>query len=167
MASKTAVDRSDLIPVEVAAQLLELTPERIRQLKVAGYIEYPVRGKTTIVSAVRGYVRYLKEKANETTKTAAASRVTDARAAEIELRMAERKRELIPQDDALLAMDHLVGVVGKELRGLPAQITRDMVLRRQIEDKVHGAQERIAKALAQGKGIAQTGRDPSDTGTED
>lgn len=148
---------SDLIALDVAARLLMLTPDRLRQLSRAGYIQFPKRGHTTIVSAVQGYIRFLKDDARKETKTAAASRATDARAAEIELRIAERKRELIPIEDAMLAMDLLVGAVNKEFDGQAARITRDMKLRRLIEADVHGAKTRIAKALAGSKGAAKTG----------
>lgn len=149
---------SDLIPLDVAARLLMISADRIRQLSKAGYITIPKRGHTTIVSAVQGYIRFLKEDARKETKTAAASRVTDARTAEIELRIAERKRELIPLEDAILAMDLFVGLTIKELVGLPAQITRDMKLRRDIEAKIDGARTRIADALASGKGFCRTGK---------
>lgn len=170
MAPKTknaAQERDDLIPLATAAKLIEVTPDRVRQLAREGYVEIPVRGQTTIVSVVRGYIRFLKDAAKKETKSAAASRVTEARAAEIELRIAERNRELIPQEDAILAMDTLVGVVNKELRGLPARFTRDLEVRRNLEAELHGSQERIAKALTEGKGLAATGRDASDTGSED
>lgn len=148
---------SDLISTEVAARLLMVGVERVRQLAKAGYITIPKRGHTTIVSAVQGYIRFLKETAQKETKTAAVSRATDARAAEIELRIAERKRELIPIEDAILAMDLLVGLVNREFDGQAARITRDLTLRRQIEADVHGAKTRIADALADGKRAAQTG----------
>lgn len=147
----------DLITLDVAARLLMISAERVRQLSKAGYITIPKRGHTTIVSAVQGYIRFLKETAQKETKTAAVSRATDARANEIELRIAERKRELIPLEDAMLAMDLLVGMVNKEFDGQAARITRDMTLRRLIEADVHAAKTRIADALAHGKGHAQTG----------
>lgn len=158
---------SDLISLDVAARLLMISAERVRQLSKAGYITIPKRGHTTIVSAVQGYIRFLKEDARKETKTAAASRVTDARTSEIELRIAERKRELIPLEDAMLAMDLLVGAVNKEFDGQAARVTRDIKLRRLIEADVHGAKTRIADALAKGKGSAKSGVFDDATGGAD
>lgn len=157
-----AEEKSDLITVEVAARLLMLSGERIRQLSKAGYIPMPVRGKTTIVGAVQGYIRFLKDDARKNTKSEAASRAVDARAEEIQLKIAERKRELIPREDAILAMDLVVGEVNKVLTSLPARITRDVALRREIEAKLNEGKGKIAEALARGHGLAATGVDASD-----
>lgn len=157
----------DLITIEVAARLLMLTPQRVNQLIAAGYIAKPKRGFTTIVSAVQGYIRFLKEDAKKTSRSEASSRAVDARAQEIELRIRERTRELIPQEDAIMAMDLLAGEVNRQLSGLPARITRDVPLRRQIEAKVNEAKGQIASALASGKLLAATGREASDADPAD
>jgi hypothetical protein len=141
-------------------------PERIRQLSKSGYISIPKRGYTTIISAVQGYIRFLKDEERKQTQTGAAERARDARAREIEQRIAERDRRLIPIDEAELAMDLLVGAVAKELDGMAARITRDMAFRRMIEADVHGAKIRIADALAEGKGTARTGGDADPSGGE-
>lgn len=152
----------ELITLDVAGRLLMIGPERIRQLNKAGYVPIPKRGFTTIVGAVQGYIRFLKDEDRKQTKSGASERASDARAREIEQKIAERDRRLIPIEDAELAMDTLVGKVAEELNGQAARITRDMALRRVIEADVHGAKSRIAKALAEGKGFARTGRDAAD-----
>lgn len=157
---------NDEITVEVAAALLELTVQRVRQIAAEGYIKIHRRGHTTISSAVRGYIRSLKESYSKRTQEGAAERARDARAREIEQKIAERDRKLIPIEDAELAMDLLVGVVNRELDGQAARITRDMALRRTIEADVHGAKTRIAKALAEGTGFARSGRDADPSGGE-
>lgn len=168
--SKKETDTSDggqLITIEVAARLLMISAERVRQLSKAGYIVIPKRGFTTLVSAVQGYIRFLKEEERKNTKSAAASRAVDARAAEIELRIAEKRRDLIPREDAEMAMDLVVGEVNKQLTGLPARITRDVRLRREIEARLNEAKGKIAEALGSGKVLAQTGRDDSDPDAAD
>lgn len=165
--TKQQSGRSDLITIETAATLLELTPQRINQLVASGHIQKPKRGYTTIVSAVRGYIRFLKEESAKTTKSAAASRAVDARADEIQLRISERKRELIPQEDANMAMDLLAGEVARQLSGLGARVTRDIPLRRKIEAAVNESQGKIATALASSKFIVATGREAAETDTED
>ena len=152
----------DLITLDVAGRLLMIGPERIRQLNKAGYIPIPKRGFTTIVGAVQGYIRFLKDEDRKATATGAAERARDARAREIEQKIAERDRRLIPVEDAEFAMDTLVGVVNREMDGMAARITRDMVLRRQIEAEVHGAKNRISSSLSDSKGAARTGRDSGD-----
>lgn len=156
----------DEVPLDVASALLELSPQRLRQLSHAGFITIHRRGYTTIASAVRGYVKFLKDEERRSTQSGAAERARDARAREIEQRISERDRRLIPVDEAELAMDLLVGAVNAEMNGMGARITRDMTLRRLIEADVHGAKIRIAKALVESKGFARTGRDADPSGGE-
>lgn len=156
----------DLITLDVAGRLLMIGPERIRQLNKAGYIPIPKRGFTTIVGAVQGYIRFLKDEDRKATATGALERAREAKVRETEQKIAERDRRLIPIEDAELAMDLLVGKVAEELDGQAARITRDMSLRRSIEADVHGAKTRIAKALAESKGFARTGRDALEAGGE-
>lgn len=159
--------QGDLITIDVAARLLMISAERVRQLSKMGYIVIPKRGFTTIVSAVQGYIRFLKDEDRKNTKSAAASRAVDARAAEIELRIAEKRRELIPREEAEQALDLVVGEVNKQFTGLPARITRDVRLRREIEARLNEAKGKIAEALASGLVLAETGRDPTDPDASD
>lgn len=152
--------QGEFITLEVAARLLMLSTERIRQLNKAGFIPMPKRGMTTIVGAVQGYIRYLRDEANKTSKSKAAEEAVSARAEEIRIKIAERKRDLIPIEEATLAMDLLVGRVVREMDGAAARITRDMTLRRQIEADTHGAKTRIADYLGTVKEFAATGREP-------
>ena len=112
-----------------------------------GYVARPRPGRTTIVSAVQGYIRFLKDEDRKTSKTAADTRVRDARAAEIEMRVAIQKRQMIPIEDATALVDILVGKVREEITGLPARVTRDVDLRRKIEAEVNGSQVRLSEAV--------------------
>lgn len=155
--------RVDEITIEVAARLLMVSAERVRQLIKSGHIEKTRHGFTTIPSAVQGYIKFLKESASERTTNAALSRAQDARAREVELRIKREERELIPLDEAMLAMSLLCGLVSQQLNGLPVRVTRDMVLRRQIEIETHAAQEAIATALDKLSGFVREGGDPPAT----
>jgi len=152
-----AEEKTDFITLEVASRLLMIGTERIRQLSKMGYVPIPKRGHTTIVGAVQGYIRFLKDDARKDTRTQADSRVRDARAKEIELRNSVRLRELIPVEDAAAALDLVVGRVREEINGLPARVTRDMVLRRKIEAEVNEAQGRIAEALGASAAFVEKG----------
>lgn len=162
-----APDRDDLITLDAAGSLLMISVERVRQLSKSGYIDRPKPGRTTVVSAVQGYIRFLKDAERKNTKSGAATRVSEARAAEIELRTAERRRVLIPQEEAIAAMDLVVGKVAETLSGLPARITRDLVLRRRIEAEIHAGQKEIADALAELHGFVEAGGDLPATDTAD
>lgn len=156
---------TDLIALDAAGRLLMISVERIRQLSKSGYIDIPKRGHTTIMSAVQGYIRFLKDEERKDSKHAIASRATDARAREIELRIAEKTRSLIPIEDANLALDLVVGEVNRQFTGLAARVTRDVPTRRKIEAAVYEAKREISEALGSGKELARTGVDPADADT--
>ncbi|ELT51006.1 hypothetical protein [Brucella intermedia] len=150
---------SGLIGIGQAARLLMISEERIRQLSKAGYFPRPSRGKVPFVGVIQGYIRSLREDNKNTSKTAADTRVRDARAEEIQIRIAEKKRELIPIDDAIAAQDFLLGVVVAELSGLPARVTRDVPTRRLIEKELDAARNRMASALRTCSASLETGGD--------
>lgn len=161
----------DLIDAEISTQeacaLLGLTAARLTQLINGGHIERSGRGRYRISALVTGYVRFLKEGAKRDTKTASLSRAQDARAREIELRIAEKTRELIPREDAEVALDLVVGAVNAVFTGFAARVTRDVGVRRQIEAEIYEAKRKISAALASGKGVAATGVDASDPDAAD
>lgn len=140
-------DQTGLISIEQASRLLMITPQWLRRLQADGFVAKGPRGKVLLVAAVQGYIKSLKAEERRSSKHAADSRVRDARAAMIELQMAERKRDLVPIEDATAALDLVVGKVKEEMGGLAARVTRDIGLRRKIEAEINGAQKRIAEGL--------------------
>ena len=50
-------------PVAVISKLLDLTPQRVRQLVNEGVIPRANRGRYELVPAVRGYIKYLRDRA--------------------------------------------------------------------------------------------------------
>jgi hypothetical protein len=156
---KETPPQAGMITVAQASKLLMVTPQWLRQLAAKGYIPKAVKGHYPLVGAVQGYIRWLKDEERRTSKVQAESGLKAARQKEIEMRMAERARELIATEDAIAALDTLAGKVRAEFIGLPAQITRDIALRRKIEEHVHGALGRVAEALRKTAAAVETGGD--------
>jgi hypothetical protein len=140
--------QAGLITIEAAAKLLMVSGQWVRDLQKAGHIPRGPRGKVSLVGAVQGYIGFLKQEERRTSKSAADSRVRDARATEIEQRIAERDRRLIPVEEAEAAVDSLAATVRSEFTGLPARAFRDLALRRQLETEVNGSFERVAEKLS-------------------
>jgi hypothetical protein len=118
-----------------------------------------VDGALTIVALVQGAIAYYEDLLAKASKSAAATRVTDARTKEIELRMAERQRQLIPVEDAQAVVLELAATMRAELYGLPVRYTRDITERRKLESEVNDVLRRMAdragssaEALALGGG---------------
>jgi len=145
------------IPTADAARLLMISAERIRQLQKDGYIPRGKRGHVSLVGAVQGYIRFRDDADRRANKSAAESRVRDARAKEIELRNAVRLRELVPVEEATAALDLTFGAMVAELDGLPARITRDMPLRRKIDDEIIAARYRMVARIKRSTVFIETG----------
>ena len=131
--------------LEQTCRLLMLTKQRVQQLVKAGYIPKPAKDTYPIVGAVQGYIKFLKDDERRTSKVQADSRVRDARAREIELRIAERERDLIPIDDAKAEIAAFVSETRAEVVGMGARVTRDMELRRQIDKECNDILARLAE----------------------
>lgn len=151
---------------EIAA-LAGRTDRWVRGMAQAGHFEKDARGKYKLGGLIRGLIDHYEAIIEKGSKSAAASRVTDARADEIELRLAERRRDLIPQEDAIAVVDLVAGEVNKQFTGLPARITRDVRLRRDIEAHLNEAKQKIADAVRDARILAETGRDPTDPDAAD
>jgi 16S rRNA C1402 N4-methylase RsmH len=66
--------------------------------------------------------------------------------------------ELIPQEDAIAAVDLLAGTVRQELDGLPARATRDVARQQALRLEVNASLARIAEGLrASARLIAEGG----------
>lgn len=150
-------DAMRVISRREAADLFGVDPSRISQLIASGHIEPVGRGQMTLASVARGYVRYWQEKASSETKTSAESRVRDARAREIEMRNEERNRRLVPDDEAIAAIDHIVGACVETFNALPAMITRDIAERKRIEIVVRDAQRNVARRLSEAADLLRKG----------
>jgi hypothetical protein len=129
------------------AKHLDLTRQRVSQLEADGVIKKSAGGKFDQNVCRIAYLRWLRDTDRRATKSAAASRVSDARTREIELRIAQREKKLIETSEAFSILDEIIGIYGDSYRGLPARATRDLKVRRAIQAEVNATQERVVTAL--------------------
>ncbi|WP_245471133.1 hypothetical protein [Bradyrhizobium genosp. SA-3] len=133
-----------------------VSPERIRQLSKEGWIEKQGRDQFLLVDVVQGYIRFRNDSDRRAQKSAADSRVRDARAREIELRNAVREGRLIEIDEAMAIVEEMIGLFRAETAGLPARVTRDLQFRKTIETAVNDILERVADIAAErGRAVAE------------
>jgi phage terminase Nu1 subunit (DNA packaging protein) len=137
--------RGTILSVSQVASLTGRSTQWVHQLVKAGFIPKEGHGKYTLVGIIRGIIAYYEDLQSKNQKTAAASRATDARTREIELRIKERSRELIPLEDARAELADWSSAVRAEFQGLPARYTRDMKERRRLEQEIDGAFERLSR----------------------
>ncbi|SOC47716.1 hypothetical protein SAMN05892877_13242 [Rhizobium subbaraonis] len=156
------------IPLAMAARLLMISEERVRQLVKMEYIPKVRKGMYPLVGVVQGYIRFLKDEERRSSKSATASRMQEAKATEIDMRIAEKRRELIPIDEAHAVIDTLVGKVRSEISAVPKRVTRDLAVRKKIESEVNGSLNRIAEAMVALATTLREGGDlPGGAGSDD
>ncbi|MET4841486.1 hypothetical protein [Bradyrhizobium japonicum] len=94
------------------------------------------------------YIRFLRQAASRRTAHGdSGAQLREARAREIELRVAREIKELIPLEDVTMVMQEIVSTFCAELNGLPAACTRDLDLRNIIENQVGSAIDRCRTRL--------------------
>lgn len=165
--AETTIEHAEmLLTAPQVAALAGRTDRWVRGMAKDGYFEKDGRGRYRLESIIRGLLQHEEDQAAKGSQAVAASRATDARTAEIEQRIAMRDRQLIPIDDAIMAMDKVIGVTNSELMGLPARISRDLSIRRKVDAEVHRIRQKISNALAEMSGAAKTGVGLDDGGAD-
>lgn len=147
----------DEITVETAAQLLGVSPRRYRQLAAEGYCTIHARGRTTITSAVSGFIRSLRATAETSPASAAAARQHGAKAALVRSHTARRRSALIARAEAEEAVSAIASAAVRRLRDarLPASIptAAGVTFRAEVNAacaRITEARDRALKALASG-----------------
>jgi phage terminase Nu1 subunit (DNA packaging protein) len=146
---------------------LDMTGRRARQLAEEGVLRRGPDGLFDQTEARVTYIRWLRNGERLVSRSAAASRLQNARAREVELRTARDEHRLIDTDEAIACCDEIVGTYKSELAGLPARLTRDVDLRRKVETEIDDICRRVAERFAQRASDLRARGEISDTSTED
>jgi hypothetical protein len=136
---------ASIISSAAMCQLLMLSRVRLDQLVSEGVIFRHAPGQFRLVETIQNYIRWMRDDARRHSKSAAASRVTDARAREIEIKTEQRLGRLVPLTVYDEMIENFAGLVRSEFAGLATTSTRDLVLRRIIEREVNARLRRIAE----------------------
>lgn len=154
-----APQEAGTINTDQAARLLMVTPERVRQLVREGWIARIDRDRYRLVDVVQGYIRFRNHEDRRANKSGAESRIRDARADEINLRMGVRAGQLIEHAEHVAIIEELCGLVRAELGGLPARLTRDLGERRKTEQAIYELLTRLAARADEMARVGNTRRE--------
>ncbi len=113
-----------LYPVSTIAKLFDITERRVQQLAKDGVIPKPEKGKYELVASVRGYIKYLQERAygKEISHSDAhfeKTRLLKAQADIAEIELKKLRRKLIAVDDVELEWASLVMAFRSRLLAFP------------------------------------------------
>lgn len=163
-AAKNPLDLS--LTIDQVAEVLNLTAGRVRAMTTEGVIAQSGRGRWKLLETIHRYVVFVKDENKHRSKGAAESRVRDARAAEIELRMARTDREIIPIAEALATIDGVTGDYLQSISSLPARITREQNERRRIEAICDEERLRLSDYFSEKSSALRTGIPIAETDEE-
>lgn len=140
-------------PVAVIAQLLDLTPRRVNQLSAEGIIPKSERGRWELVPAVKGYIRYLRDKAIKGDvggdESAHKQRLLKARADIAEMEAERLSGELVSANAVEKAWTDIVARFRVRILAIPPKAA-PLVLGEQSTDAIHATIESLVhEALAE------------------
>ena len=110
------------------AALVGCTPAAVGIRIRAGAIPKEGHGKLNLVAAVQGFLKYeadLAARAETRAKDSTRNRLQTVRADEIEVRLAQQMRGLIPQAEAVEAMARVAQIVGAHMTAMEARLPRE------------------------------------------
>jgi phage terminase Nu1 subunit (DNA packaging protein) len=141
------------------AKYLDLSPRRVQQLANEGVLPR-LRDNTFDLDACRlRYIRYLRDEGRRVSPSDARERTQVARADEIELRLARERGKLIELETVELVEAEILGKLYSQLVGLPAACTRDLPLRKIIEEKLNDALGQCRRHFEERSAALRAGRE--------
>lgn len=149
------------------ASALGLSRIRVQQLVGEGRLTKPNADGYLLSQAITEYVAYKMASAAERSGSSKPDRLKEAKASEIERKMAIAERSLIPLSEAIGILDQVVGDFLVSLGALPAKITRNQRERERIEEVVAETRTRLADKFRKRGTALASGRNTDDADDED
>jgi phage terminase Nu1 subunit (DNA packaging protein) len=112
-------------PARIIASLLELSERRLQQLVAEGWIPRAERGHYSLRDSVRGYIRYLKQNAQQQTRGTEGARLSRAQAVKVELENFQRMGELAVWTQVDDTMNGLIVTMRSAHEGLPGRLASE------------------------------------------
>lgn len=142
---------------------LGMTRQSVAKLTLEGIIERRGDGYDRDACRLR-YIAHIREERRRSPRAAADAEFALAKAELVRMRIAEKKRELIPQEEAFGQMEQLVGLFLTGLSGFAARCGgRDLAAPRAIDKAVHDLRLEISEACtkqADARGEPQDADEP-------
>lgn len=140
-----------------AAALLGVSERQIGKLREMGFISTDGPGRYGLVNLIRGAIAYYEDKAEQARRNAQANRATEARTAEIEMRIKRKMANLIEVNIPGEVMDEFVAAAATELRTIPGRLYRDRQRRAELRAEINNSIARVEKLTEAAKRRLATG----------
>jgi N-methylhydantoinase A/oxoprolinase/acetone carboxylase beta subunit len=148
-----------------AAHLIGKSSKWLTQLVEQGFVKRT--GQLYSPTEVAGgYIRFLLDEQRRASKTVTQSALQQAKAKEINLRIARDDHHIIELDEALGFVDEIIGGLKADLLGLGASVTRDASVRSHIEGRVNDILSRATTRLVQAERVIRKSGQVADADAE-
>jgi hypothetical protein len=133
------------VSASALAQHLDCSRTYIGKLEAEGVIQRQGDGFPLDQSRV-AYLRYLRRERQQSPRSEADADHVRAKTEMLQLRLMEKRRELVRRADVDELIDQLAGITLTHLSGMAARCSRDMQVRRNIDAVVHQVRREMAAA---------------------
>ena len=134
--------------VRMAAHL-NMDRAHLAKLVSQGALKQRADGKFPIDDNRRAYIEFLREARKRSPKSEADFAFTQAKAELLQIRIAERKKELMMASECYGMLDEVHGLFMTHLSGLSAKIGgRDLSLRRKVEAAIYDMRVELSNEAA-------------------
>ena len=131
--------------VSAVARHLFLSPARVRELQAEGVFQR-LNGKLDLDECRHRYIDHLRQRRP---KSAADEKWREERARQLALQNAVKARDLIPFTEANEGLETVIGFVLAELYGMGARVSRDLEVRRRIDEDIFAMRQRVTNKLTE------------------
>ena len=154
-------------PLETICKLLDLTPQSIARLVNDGIIPRHSRGRYELVPCVRGYIKFLRERALKGDASSVSgdltshrTRLTAARADLAEMEKAQMENSLIPAEDIASAWEAMTSNMRSKMLAIPSKAAPAVYAADNLNEAKSILKDEINEALAELSGIEIRTRNP-------
>lgn len=151
------------------ASLVDLTVRRIQQLVAEQVLPSAGRGQIPLAEGVRAFAKWRSESEIRAFRFDAEARqrrgdsgddLEAERTRKLRLENDETERLVIRTEEAIAALDSIVGQIPADLAAVAPRVTDDIGMRRRIEDEIDHALNGLARRLAKASADLEAGIDP-------
>jgi hypothetical protein len=132
-----------------------LTPQRVGQLIAENVVPTFEDGS---IDRDAGRLSYIDRLRTDAGRSDSARRVQDVRADMLRFKLEREKGEWARMDELNEVIGEILMTFRSELVGLPAGVTRDLNLRREIESYLNGSLDRLRKRFKELEDACRSGR---------
>ena len=144
-------DNEGTVGVEVIANLLKITPRRVQQLSNECIIPRASRGKYKLITAVWGYIDYLKQLNLDNNQPDDLKevnlRIAKHKAALMELEVSEKSGELVKVEQVISTWSRIFTLIKQSAMAMPTRLVPELLRAENVNKATQIAKEHIENFL--------------------